>query len=145
MDMRLADWSDKLLFGIDGIDAQHKQLFDLAATFEGNGDQIRVMKTLALLSDYIKVHFKDEELLLERCGYPSLAEHRELHARFKSMLYDLLRNANQMSLDEIAEQVKYLINGWFYNHIMIADLDYVSLVKGLSATTEGEPSVSKNR
>ena len=145
MDMHLADWSDKLLFGIDGIDAQHKQLFDLAATFEGNGDQIRVMKTLALLSDYIKVHFKDEELLLERCGYPSLAEHRELHARFKSMLYELLRNANQMSLDEIAEQVKYLINGWFYNHIMIADLDYVPLVKGLSATIEGGTSVAPNR
>ena len=145
MDMRLADWSDKLLFGIDGIDAQHKQLFDLAATFEGNGDQIRVMKTLALLSDYIKVHFKDEELLLERCGYPSLAEHREQHALFKSMLYDLLRNANQMSLDEIAEQVKYLINGWFYNLIMIADLDYVPLVKGMSATPEGESSVTNNR
>ena len=129
MEMRLADWSNKLLFGIDEIDVQHKQLFDLAATFEGNGDQIRVMKTLALLANYIKVHFKEEELLLEKCGYPKLSEHKELHAKFKGMLYELLQNANKMTLDEIAERVQFLINGWFYNHIMVADLDYVPLVK----------------
>ena len=129
MEMRLADWSDKLLFGIDEIDVQHKQLFDLAATFEGDGDQIRVMKTLAQLAEYIKVHFKEEELLLERCGYPHLAEHKALHVHFKKMLRELLQNANHMTLDEIAAQVQYLINGWFYNHIMIADLEYVPLVK----------------
>lgn len=134
MEMRLADWSDKLLFGIDEIDSQHKQLFDLAATFEGNGDQIRVMKTLAELANYIKVHFKEEEALLERCGYPRLAEHKALHGRFKDMLRQLLQNANRMTLDEIATQVQYLINGWFYNHIMIADLDYVPFVKEVTNT-----------
>lgn len=131
MEMRLADWSNKLLFGIDEIDAQHKQLFDLAATFEGNGDQIRVMKTLALLTNYIKVHFKEEEQLLEKCAYPRLMEHKELHGKFKGMLSELLQNANKMTLDDIAEQVHFLINGWFYNHIMVADLDYVPLVKGM--------------
>lgn len=137
MDMRLADWSDRLLFGIDRIDAQHKQLFELAATFEGNGDQIRVMKTLALLADYVKVHFREEEQLLERCNYPRLAEHKELHAHFKGMLLQLLQNANQMTLDDIADQVQYLINGWFYNHIMVADLDYVPLVKNQPAKGGG--------
>ena len=125
----VADWSEKLRFGIDEIDAQHKQLFDLAATFGGNGDQIRVMKTLALLADYIKVHFKEEEHLLERCGYPRLDEHKVLHAHFRKMLRELLQTAKQLTLDEIAIQVQYLINGWFYNHIMIADLDYVPFVK----------------
>jgi hemerythrin len=129
MDMRLADWSDKLRFGIETIDAQHKQLFDLAASFEGNGDQIRVMKTLALLCNYVKEHFREEEEMLARCGYPHLEAHKRIHEEFRSMLLELLREATKMSLDEIADRVRYLINGWFYNHIMVTDLDYVPLVK----------------
>ena len=45
------------------------------------------------------------------------------------MLFDLLENAKQMTLDQIAEEVKFLINGWFYNHILVADFDYVPSVK----------------
>ena len=109
-----ADWSERLVFGIARVDVQHKQLFDLAATFEGN---------------YVKIHLIEEELLLERCGYPKLAEHKELHKHFKTLLQQLLAEANGMTLDQIAGRVHYLINGWFYNHILIADLDYVPLVK----------------
>jgi hemerythrin len=129
MDMRLADWSDKLLFGIETIDAQHKQLFELAASFEGNGDQIRVMKTLALLCNYVKEHFREEEEMLAQCGYPHLEAHKRIHEEFRGMLLELLSEATKLTLDEIADRVRYLINGWFYNHIMVTDLDYVPLVK----------------
>ena len=129
MSLSQADWSERLVFGIARVDAQHKQLFDLAATFEGSGDQIRVMKTLASLANYVRIHLIEEELLLERCGYPKLAEHKELHKHFKTLLQQLLAEANGMTLDQIAGRVHYLINGWFYNHILIADLDYVPLVK----------------
>jgi len=124
----LADWSDRLLFGIETIDAQHKQLFDLAASFEGNGDQVRVMKTLALLCTYVKEHFREEEAMLEACGYPQLDAHRAVHREFRGMLQKLLGEATGMTLDDIAERVHYLINGWFYRHIMVTDLDYVPLV-----------------
>ena len=64
MDVALVEWSKKLEFGLPMIDSQHKQLFDLASTFAGNGDQIRVMKTLVMLCDYVKVHFRAEEDML---------------------------------------------------------------------------------
>jgi hemerythrin len=135
MDTQLSDWSDKLVFGIDTIDAQHKQLFDLAATFEGQGDQIRLMKTLAELCNYVLEHFREEEELLAACGYPGLEEHRVLHRRFRGMIVDLLGEARSMTLDQVAERVHYLINGWFYNHIMVIDLDYVPLVRAHLAET----------
>lgn len=125
MDMPLADWSDKLQFGLPAIDDQHKQLFDLAATFAGNGDQIRVMKTLAILCDYVKTHFREEEAMLAACAYPDLEAHRALHRQFKARLLRLLDGARHLTLDEIAGEVQYLINGWFYNHILSADLAYV--------------------
>jgi hypothetical protein len=30
-----------------------------------------------------------------------------------------------MTLDEIADQVSFLINGWFYHHILVVDFAYV--------------------
>lgn len=129
MDIRLAEWSDKLIFGLPSIDDQHKQLFDLAATFAGNGDQIRVMKSLVMLCNYVKVHFREEEELLAAYLYPGLDAHKRLHGEFKAMLVRLLNNAKHMTLDAIAEEVQYLINGWFYNHIMLVDVEYVDHVK----------------
>lgn len=59
MNFELAEWSSKIEVGVPAIDAQHRQLFDLAATFGGDGDQIRVLKTLAILTEYVKVHLHE--------------------------------------------------------------------------------------
>ena len=132
MKMQLAEWSEKLEFGLPMIDSQHKQLFDLASTFAGNGDQIRMMKTLVMLCDYVKVHFREEEQMLDELNYPDLLAHRKLHAEFKRMLLKLLGNANTLSLDEIASEVQYLIYGWFSNHILQVDVAYVPWVRSRS-------------
>ena len=129
MDVELVEWSQKLEFGLPIIDDQHKQLFNLAATFAGNGDDIRVMKTLATLSDYVKVHFRAEEEMLAKLNYPDLEAHQQLHAEFKGMLLKLLDNARHLTLDEIANEVEYLIYGWFANHIMQADIAYVGWMR----------------
>lgn len=127
--MPIAEWSDNLVFGLETIDSQHKQLFELAATFSGNGDQIRVMKTLVILCDYVKNHFREEEELLRDCAYPNLETHMDLHRQFKDMVIQLLGEAKNLTLDQIAAQVQYLINGWFYNHILHVDTEYVPFVK----------------
>ena len=129
MDVKLVEWSQKLEFGLPIIDDQHKQLFDLAATFAGNGNEIRVMKTLATLSDYVKVHFRAEEEMLAKLNYPDLEAHQRLHAEFKGMLLKLLENAHHLTLDETAREVEYLIYGWFANHIMQADVAYVGWMR----------------
>ena len=129
MDVTLAEWSQKLEFGMPMIDSQHKQLFDLAATFAGNGNEIRVMKTLVMLNDYIKVHFRAEEEMLAALDYPDLEAHQRHHAEFKGKLLKLLDSARQLTLDEIANEVQYLIYGWFSKHIMQVDVAYVSWMR----------------
>jgi len=128
-----AEWSPSLEVGLPLIDDQHRRLFELAASFEGDGDQIRVMKTLATLMDYIKTHLWEEEELMAACGYPKLAEHRQTHAEFRRMLLNLLENARTLSLDAIAEEVRFLINGWFFRHIRVVDQDYVPYVRAYQA------------
>lgn len=126
--LQYAEWSERLKLGIPFIDEQHKRFFDLAASFSGNGDEVRVIKTLAILSDYIRLHFREEEAMMAAAHYPSLEAHCRLHTDFRHKLADLLGRARQMSLDEIAEEVKYLINGWFYQHIITVDYEYAPYV-----------------
>lgn len=118
------DWSDRLELGVPLIDDQHRRFFELAASLNGSKDEIRVMKTLVTLSDYIRTHFHEEDALMAAVKYPRLQEHRGRHAEFRQMLGDLLSRARAMSLEEIAEEVKWLINGWFYQHIVNEDFAY---------------------
>lgn len=136
MDARVTQWSSLIEVGIPDIDAQHRQLFELAATFAGQGDGIRIMKSLAILCDYAKVHLHDEELLLTTIGYPDIEAHREAHVVFRQMLRTLLQEAGKLTLDEIANRVDRLINGWFYNHVMHVDVLYVPMVVAYKAYQE---------
>lgn len=125
-------WSEAIETGLPDIDAQHRQLFDLAASFRGEGDQIRVMKALGTLCEYANTHLREEEAMLQAIGYPRLAEHKRHHASFRRMLRELLESSRSMTLDEIAERVEALINGWFYQHILKYDLDYVPATRAVA-------------
>lgn len=128
MDTRSSTWSTGIEFGIPEIDDQHRELFQLAASFRGHGDEIRIMKSLAILCNYAKEHLAEEEELLVRIGYPDIEAHRQAHGEFRRMLRALLQDAQGMTLDRIADRVEALINGWFYNHILHVDAQYVPMV-----------------
>ena len=49
------------------------------------------------------------------------------------MLRELLDEARKLSLDQIAERIEALINGWFYQHILTVDAAYVAVVKACQA------------
>ena len=138
MNMSLAEWSSLIEVGCPRIDAQHKELFALAATFDGDGDQVRVMKAVVSLCEYVKVHFLEEEELMKSCGFPGFEAHRRQHDECREMLVKLLDGARHMTLDQLAVEVKCLINGWIYNHILAADFDYVPYI---SADFAGESRV----
>ena len=129
-----AEWSERLELGIPQIDGQHRRFFELAASFGRDQDEIRLMKTLVILSNYIRTHFREEEVLMRNGGFPGREAHCRLHAQFRQMLADLIGRARTMSLDEIAEEVRYLINGWFSHHIVTVDAEYAPYVVPDEAT-----------
>ena len=129
------NWSRAIETGLSEIDDQHRRLFELAATFRGEGDQIRVMRALATLADYANTHLRDEEAMLHAIGYDGLAEHQGQHEQFRAMLRQLLDDARKLSLDDIASRIEDLINGWFYRHILTVDIEYVAQVKAYREST----------
>jgi hemerythrin len=119
---RLArEQSNRLRADIHAIDAQHRKIFDLAASFSGTGDQLGMMMSLHILCDYVNVHFREEEALMLAEANPSLADHRAQHTWFREQLLRLLEEAKGMSLDQVAEEVRRLIDGWLYEHVLEFD------------------------
>jgi hemerythrin len=124
--------------GLPSIDEQHKRLFDLAASFRGQGSQIRIMKTLAMLCDHANTHLQAEEAMMQNIAYLEIAEHKRHHVHFRGMLKDLLEDSRGMTLDQIADQVEALIHGWLCQHILTADADYVPTLKAYQRASQTE-------
>lgn len=122
-------WSPRLEVGIASIDRQHREIFELAAAFRGNGDQVRVMKSLATLCEHVKVHFREEEALMAAHAFPGLEAHRALHAEFTERLSQLLAGASAKTLDELADEISRLVGDWCNEHILTADREYLPYLK----------------
>ena len=118
-------WSERLEIGVPLIDYQHKQFFELADSLTKDGDEVHVMRALTELNNYVRDHFRDEEALMAAAKYPGLEEHRQLHHEFRYMLGDTLERARTMTMAQISEEVRQLVNGWLHLHIVTVDPDYV--------------------
>lgn len=113
-----------LRVGVPLMDDQQKQIFELAGGLDSKTGQVRVMRTLSLLNDYVRNHFQQEEALMIESGYPGLHEHRKQHQEFRGMLAHLLGRARWMPLDEVVRELDSLIFEWLYAHITRDDFEY---------------------
>ena len=95
-------WSDELISGIDVLDKQHKELCQKAnnlfqAYMNGNMHQ-EIENCIKYLENYINIHFKYEEKVMEELEYPKISQHREKHNQFY-IEYKSLKN----KMPEISE------------------------------------------
>ena len=81
-------FDDNLVTGNNTIDTQHKELINRIRNFVvacQNGDsKVKAIKMLDYLDEYTDFHFKEEEELQEKAGYPERGKHHEKHEEFKS-------------------------------------------------------------
>lgn len=108
--------SERLKISIPLINnGQLQRLFDLATSLDDEPYETHVMSALALLTDYIMNHCRDEEALMIEFNYPnSVTEaHLRLHHEFRNMLSDLQGRASKMSHDDLANEIREIIKGLF--------------------------------
>lgn len=120
-------WRDDLAIGVDQIDSQHKELmgrFDmlLTACREGKGgDELRHL--VAFLNDYVVSHFRDEEALQRKVGFPDYESHRQEHAAFIVRLTELKQRIDEdgeVLVDHVLDTNKMLLD-WLIKHISVRD------------------------
>jgi hemerythrin len=127
--MPLITWDKSYSVNVKRCDEQHQKLFALMnqlhdAMRVGAGGSV-VQKVVRELNDYTISHFAAEELLLERFGYPGLAEHREEHQRFVAKVNQFRDDLEQGGGTSSVAVLEFL-KDWLARHIKQTDRKYSS-------------------
>lgn len=124
----MLSWNPEYALGIAEIDSEHQQLVDMMRKLElaaDRRDRSHVVKgVIAEIGQYVDVHFRHEEELMEKAKYPAYEQHYQAHKAFARKVEDLKLFS---SLDP-AELHKILVQ-WLIEHIMKADRDYAPYVE----------------
>lgn len=133
--MALVEWQACYSVANERLDQQHQRLIAminlLGEAMDTGAEKATLMKILSDLAGYTKTHFSDEERMLEQCGYPLLADHREKHAALNRELADFYRNFYTSSRPQSKEVMLFLQN-WLYGHILEQDKAYTLHVAKLA-------------
>ena len=118
-------WSGDNDLGVPIIDEQHKGIVSLINSFyyclqEGHEDEI-MAPTLEMLLQYTIVHFRTEQRLMERAGYPGLHQHIRLH---EALTGETRRIVQETPARQDADQVLRFLKDWWLGHINTEDRKY---------------------
>jgi hemerythrin-like metal-binding protein len=118
MDHYRIAWNPTLSIGDSTIDAQHKHLVDLIGQIsEGRDAQDALTLNAAL--EYAAVHFKAEEEVMRRCGFPGLQAHVAQHKFLTRTLVAYVKKVEKGETDLYA--FKNFMFTWVRDHIMDED------------------------
>ena len=125
--MTFAVWSSKLEVGVPEIDQQHKELFNMLNrlhTAVNSGDGAKAVGvTLERLSEYVEIHFRDEESLMEAKGYPDRVLHQEEHRKLAEQVLVMMDRYASGQFPITNELLRFL-RRWLYVHIAHSDMLY---------------------
>ena len=127
-------WTPALMIGHDMIDSQHIELFSVFDKFVdgcaiGEGKET-LRKLHNSLREYTKIHFREEEALMQRYKYPELSQHKREHQRFQNDLLELSRQFSDQgpTLMNLVQTNKALVS-WLVNHVQNTDLRFGDFIK----------------
>jgi len=125
-------WNTRYDTGIEIIDEQHQELFQLVYRLrqlvQAAAERSVVESLLEDLVACTERHFAAEETLMSRYGYPDLEEHAAEHASMLASLQDLLAKF-QESHQAMAMLVPTFMEGWLRHHISDGDFGFMTFLK----------------
>ena len=125
--MTLLTWNHSRTVGVKAMDDQHGILMDTMnevrqALVRGAGRE-PVSALLDRLIEFTRMHFWNEEQLMERAGFPGLAEHRSAHERLLSQIRDAAHRAQHGEEFQMQPLLCALREGYL-EHIEGPDQEY---------------------
>ena len=138
-------WSTAIATGRDDIDDQHRKIIDflkiLGATSSAEYESKAVDDVLDGLSDYVKMHFKHEESLMDSFDYDERDRHKRIHAGFVEKLDGI--NRGELHNSGGSEKLFFLIYNWLVTHIVSIDRIMIAKMNGEYDDGIGSETVHK--
>lgn len=127
-------WNNMYETGVQGVDNQHKKLFDMINAFD---ESIREKKaestiheTLSFLGNYVKTHFTFEEKCMEEMKCPVAEKNLQAHEAFLQTYTQFAdRFRAEGYSDALATELHKTAETWLVKHICGVDVHMKFCVK----------------
>ncbi|EDP74760.1 methyl-accepting chemotaxis protein [Hydrogenivirga sp. 128-5-R1-1] len=122
-----ANLFEKLRFGLEPVDGEHRTLFDLLGRVwelvsRNDLEGAREFFTKTLM-DYARTHLSHEEEILKKYGYPGYQEHTKTHNAIIDELRKVVDRVRHGGVEELERGTAFVVD-WLLNHIDKVDRDY---------------------
>lgn len=126
------EWSPRYSVQIGSVDAQHQNLFRIAAELyaamsAGQGKSV-LARILDRLVSYTTVHFAHEERLMRLHDYPDLEAHRAQHQALTLKVQGFQADF-QAGRATMTVQVLTFLKDWLESHIAGSDQKYAPFLR----------------
>jgi hemerythrin-like metal-binding protein len=129
------DWREDYECGHPLIDAEHRELFELAnVLIESVISNRDARPALDRLIEHVGRHFSDEEAILAEHAYPRLEAHRAAHAALLAKAAGL-RAAMEHDAAGLGNVVEFLARDVVARHLFTADRDFFPLLASRAAVS----------
>ncbi len=124
----MVKWEDKYSLGVESIDEQHKELFQIAnRIYELLKNEMildkydHIMEIIDELKNYTVDHFKDEEEYMKSIGYKKFLSHKVAHTDFLDKMENIDVNKIDNGHNEYLLSILDFVCLWLIEHIMKED------------------------
>jgi hemerythrin len=115
-------WKHEYDLGIPIIDEQHRGIVttinSLYYAMQNKYGESILKPAIEMVNEYTHIHFKTEESFLEKCGFPDLEQHQELHEEIR---IKLPRVGKESLWNRDAHQFMEFLKNWWLGHICEKD------------------------
>ena len=120
-------WTEDFSVGVPEMDKQHKKLVAMINRLIEDPKVATGSETISdLLTEMIKYaqeHFRDEEALLTRHGFPFLDRQVQQHKSFVKKTVDFC-SAVEIGVDIVPQVMQEYLKEWLVRHILEQDMAY---------------------
>lgn len=141
-------WNESYGVGNSLLDSDHRILFNLVNqlhdAIETGQSRDVVGSVINVLAEYVEHHFRREEAMLARSGFPDLAGHKAQHRMLEREVGAVRDRWLAGDRQALGEDVLAFLKKWLTEHILVTDKSYGPWVEvlgpdaGTSRGDEGE-------
>ncbi len=118
-------WKPEYESGVLIIDEQHRGIVAAInslfyAAHHGTGGGI-LPHVVGMVTEYAAIHFRTEEELHEKCGFPDSKQHRALHLK---LLHETVSVGKNSVENRDPQRFLHFMRDWWVEHICGADITF---------------------
>ncbi len=130
--------------GLDSIDRQHENLFELANRMEtlaqGYVDRVSVERALVALRNYVSAHFVHEERMMDVYVCPLAKANKDAHGLFVEKVEEWFKRLDEcksgLEIKDLILEVNRFTGEWLTRHICRVDASLKPCVQNLQKQTQ---------